>query len=220
MRIAIITSLALSLFASSAVAQTMAPPAAASAVEAGAPSAVGAPEEPQTLARQWSAAPSPITGWFVAPTFTVSRVDGALAYGPGVQAGLILDRRVGVGLAANAVANENSYFEGDPVRSVGTYGGLLLQYIVQSNSLVHATFESTVGPGRWCVQVGEETDGCQGRTFLTVEPVANVELNLGTHVRLAAGVGYRFAVAGEGTGPNSGGLSSLVARTSLVLGRF
>lgn len=218
MKIAIITSLALSLFASTARAQTMSPPAAASQVEA--PPAARAPEEPQTLARQWSAAPSPITGWFVAPTFTVSRIDGALAYGPGVQAGLILDRRVGVGLVANAVANENSYFEGEPVRSVGTYGGLLLQYIVQSNRLVHATFESTVGPGRWCVQVGEETDGCQGRTFLTVEPVANVELNLGTHVRLAAGVGYRFAVAGEGTGPNSAGLSSLVARTSLVLGRF
>jgi hypothetical protein len=40
------------------------------------------------------------------------------------------------------------------------------------------------------------------------------------HVRVATGVGYRFAVAGSGPGPNSEGMSSLVARTSVIFGTF
>ena len=67
-----------------------------------------------------------------------------------------------VGVAAHAVGNDDSYFDGTPVRNVGTYGGLLLQYVVQSNRLLHATLESTLGSGRWCVQISEEQDGCTG----------------------------------------------------------
>jgi len=103
---------------------------------------------------------------------------------------------------------------------VGTYGGLLLQYVVESNRLLHATLESTLGSGRWCVEISEERDGCLGRNFMVFEPVANLEVNVAKHVRVATGVGYRFAVAGSGTGPDSEGMSSLVARTSLVFGSF
>jgi hypothetical protein len=91
---------------------------------------------------------------------------------------------------------------------------------VQSNRLVHATFESTLGTGRWCVEISEERDGCMGRNFLVFEPMANVELNVAKHVRVAAGVGYRFAVAGSGPGPNSDDMSSLVARSSIIFGSF
>ena len=52
------------------------------------------------------------------------------------------------------------------------------------------------------------------------EPVANIELNVARHVRVATGVGYRFAVAGSGPGPNSDDMSSLVARTSIIFGSF
>lgn len=207
MRLATITSLLSLLIGSTAFAAAPEP-------------ATPAQDEPQTVTAGLRGGPTQISGWFVAPTFTTSSFGGSLAYSPGIRAGIFLDRRLSVGIAANAVGNDESYYYGSPVRNVGTYGGLLLQYVVQSNRLLHATFESTLGTGRWCVEISEEKDGCVGRNFLVFEPVANLELNVAKHVRVAAGVGYRFAVAGSGPGPNSDDMSSLVARTSIIFGSF
>ena len=208
MRLATITSFLSLLIGSSAFAQTVAAPAEP------------AEEQPQTVTGGLRNGPTQLTGWFVAPTFTTSRFDGSLAYSPGIRAGIYLNRRVSIGVAANAVGNDDSSYDGTPVRNVGTYGGLLLQYVVQSNRLLHATLESTIGSGRWCVEISKESDGCTGRDFLVFEPAANLEVNVAKHVRVATGVGYRFAVAGSGPGPNSEGMSSLVARTSVIFGTF
>ncbi len=229
MRIAIVTSSLSLLIGSSAFAQGTAAPAAS--VPGAAPAAAATPstgpaptmsasDEPQTVTGSLRNGPMQLSGWFVAPTFTSSKVDGSLAYGPGIRAGIFFNQRVAVGIAAHAVGNGDSYYYGTPVRSLGTYGGLLLQYVVESNRLLHATFESTLGGGRWCVEISEEHDGCMGRNFLVFEPAANLELNVARHVRVAAGVGYRLAVAGDGPGPGSERMSSLVARTSIILGSF
>jgi hypothetical protein len=229
MRIAIVTSCLSLLIGSSAFAQSAAAPAAsapgaapaATATPSTVPArATSASEEPQTVTGSLRNGALQISGWFVAPTFTTSSFDGSLAYSPGIRAGIFLNQRVSVGVAAHAVGNGESYFYGTPVRSLGTYGGLLLQYVVESNRLLHATFESTLGGGRWCVEISEERDGCMGRNFLVFEPAANLELNVARHVRVAAGVGYRLAVAGDGPGPGSERMSSLVARTSIILGSF
>ena len=192
----------------------------AQSVDAPAEPTTPAQEEQQTVTGGMRSGPTRVSGWFVAPTFTTSRFDGSLAYSPGIRAGIFLNQRVALGVAANAVGNDDSYYRDTPVRNVGTYGGLLIQYIVQSNRLLHATLESTLGSGRWCVEISEEQDGCMGRNFMVFEPVANLELNVARHVRVATGVGYRFAVAGSGAGPNSDGMSSLVARTSIIFGSF
>src|SRR5262245_38708679 len=135
MKLPTITSFLSLLIASSAFAQTVAAPAASTPAQ----------DQPQTVTGGLRSEPLRISGWFVAPTFTTSRFDGSLAYSPGVRAGIFLNRAFSVGVAGHAVGNGDSYYFGSPVRNVGTYGGLLLQYVVQSNRLVHATFESTLG---------------------------------------------------------------------------
>ena len=102
------------------------------------------------------------------------------------------------------------------MRNLGTYGGLLLQYIWRSDQLVHGTVESTIGDGRWCAA---GTGGACSH-FLVFEPVASVEINLAKHVRLASGVGYRFAVAGSGEGSSGRDLSGLAIHSSLIFGSF
>jgi hypothetical protein len=165
-----------------------------------------------------------LSGWFIAPTFGTTSFGGTLASSPGLRGGIYLNRRVAVGLAFNGLVTPESSADDQRVRNVGGYGGLLLQYVVQSNRLVHVSFESTVGSGKWCTEIGDGKngtyDGCQGRTFLVFEPVGNVEFNVSHHVRIATGVGYRFAAAANGDGPSSREMSGLVARTSLVLGTF
>lgn len=213
MKVALVGA-AVSLFLSAqAVAGAPPPPQAT-------PAPVEAGSEPQTLTAGMSSGPAFISGWFLAPTIGTTGFGGELAYSPGLRGGIYLNKRVAIGLTGQAVASKSTDFGDHGVRNLGSYGGLLLQYVVQSDRLVHTTFESTIGSGRWCNVINDDNDGCSGRDFLVFEPMANIEINVAKHVRLATGVGYRFAVAGSGNGPSSREMSSLVARTSLVLGSF
>jgi hypothetical protein len=180
--------------------------------------------EQETLVGYHRAETTRVSGWFVAPTFATTSFASQLGYLPGLRGGIYLNQRFAVGVTANVLATQDSHVGDHDGRNVGTYGGLLLQYVVHSNQVLHASLESTLASGRWCNTVGDgkgtAPDGCSGRTFLAFEPVANLELNVARHVRVATGVGYRFAVAAKGDGPSSGDLSGIVARTSVVFGSF
>ena len=180
--------------------------------------------EQETLVGYHRAETTRVSGWFVAPTFATTSFASQLGYLPGLRGGIYLNQRFAVGVTANVLATQDSHLGDHDGRNVGTYGGLLLQYVVRSNQVLHASLESTLASGRWCNTVGDgkgtAPDGCSGRTFLAFEPVANLELNVARHVRVATGVGYRFAVAAKGDGPSSGDLSGIVARTSVVFGSF
>jgi hypothetical protein len=175
--------------------------------------------EPQTLFNRASDARAPVTGWFVAPTFDTTGFAGGWAYGYGIRGGIYLQRRFAVGVVANALATDQTSFSSDGVRNFGSYGGLLFQYVLESNRVLHASLETTIGSGRWCHVIDDAHDGCAGKTFGVFEPGANAELNVARHVRLTAGVGYRLAVA-RGEGPSTSDLSNFVVRTGIVFGSF
>ncbi|HEY0868982.1 MAG TPA: hypothetical protein VGD55_01170 [Acidothermaceae bacterium] len=179
-----------------------------------------ASSEPETLTAGTSPGGTKITGWFLAPTFGTTGFDGRLNYTPGVRGGIYLNKRFAVGIAAQGLASSASTLNHDEVRNLGSYGGLLLQYIWHSDQLFHGTLESTIGNGRWCAAGTGGSDSCATKGFLVFEPAANIELNVAKHVRFASGVGYRFAAAGSGEGPSSHDMSSLVVRTSLIFGSF
>jgi len=176
-------------------------------------------EQPQTIASSGLLDPTRLTGWFVAPTFGTTGFAGDLQYLAGLRGGIYLNRRFAVGASVQGMASDHSKVDSDHVRDVGQYSGLLLQYVVQSNRLVHASLETTIGGGRWCTRAND-AEGCVGRNFMAFEPAANLEINVAKHMRIATGVGYRFAVAARGEGPGSRDMSSLVARTALVFGSF
>jgi hypothetical protein len=116
--------------------------------------------------------PTAITGWFVAPTYGIS--GGTGAYTAGIRGGIYLDRRFGIAVVANMFGDDRTRFSSnDGVYNMGSYSGVLLQYVAQSNRLVHATFETTVGAGRWCDVINDAHNGCSGKTFVAIEPGAN-----------------------------------------------
>lgn len=178
------------------------------------------PAEPETLTAGVSSDGTKVSGWFLAPSFGTTGFDGRLNYTPGLRGGIYLNKRFAVGLTAQGVASSATTLNDSEVRNLGSYGGLLLQYIWRSDQLIHGTLESTIGNGRWCAVGTGGPDSCSTRGFLVFEPAANLELNVAKHVRFASGVGYRFAVAGSGEGPSSQDMSSLVVRTSLIFGNF
>jgi hypothetical protein len=176
--------------------------------------------EPETLTAGMSPGGTKISGWFLAPTIGTTGFDGRLNYSPGLRGGIYLNKRFAVGLTAQGLASSTTKLGENEVRNLGSYGGLLLQYVWHSDQLVHGTLESTIGNGRWCAVGTGASDACASKDFLVFEPFANMEINVAKHVRFASGVGYRFAVAGSGDGPSSRDMSSLVVRTSLIFGSF
>lgn len=180
--------------------------------------------EEETLVGYHRAEATRVSGWFVAPTFATTSFASQLGYLPGLRGGIYLNQRFAIGVTTNVLTTQDSHLGDHDGRNIGTYGGLLFQYVVRSNNLIHASIESTLASGRWCNTVGDgkgtAPDGCSGRTFLAFEPGANLELNVARHIRVATGVGYRFAVAARGDGPTSGDLSGIVARTSVIFGSF
>jgi hypothetical protein len=176
--------------------------------------------QPETLTGGVSSGGTRISGWFLAPSFGTTGFDGRLNYTPGLRGGIYLNQRFAVGIAAQGLASGATTLKENEVRNLGSYGGLFLQYIWRSDQLIHGTLESTIGDGRWCAVGTGDGDSCSDKQFLVFEPVANLELNIAKHVRLASGIGYRFAVAGSGEGPSSREMSSLVVRSSLIFGSF
>lgn len=206
------------LISATAAAQTTPPPANPVVVPAPAPTPNSAPPVAETLTAGGSADGMHISGWFLAPTIGTTVFDERVHYLPGLRGGFYLNKRFAVGVAAHGVVGSDTKVDGDGVRHLGSYGGLLLQYVWRSDSLIHGTVESTIGDGRWCVAGMGGSDACS--QFMVLEPAANVEINVAKHVRIATGVGYRLAVAGDADGPSSRDVSGLVIRSSLILGSF
>jgi hypothetical protein len=159
-----------------------------------------------------------ISGWFLAPTFGTTVFGDRVNYTPGLRGGIYLNKSFAVGLTAEGIVSSQTKVVDDEVQNVGSYGGLLLQYVWRSDQLIHATLETTIGNGRWCA--AGASDACSSKQFLVFAPAANLEINVAKHVRVASGVGYRFAVAGSGEGASGRDMSSLVVTSSLIFGSF
>jgi hypothetical protein len=205
MKIGIVSAALSLLVGATAFGQTPSPPA---------------PVEPETLTAGASPDGTRVSGWFVAPSVGTTVFGDGVQYTPGLRAGLYLNKRFAVGVAAQGLVSSNTVIDANEVRNLGSYGGLLVQYVWRSDQLIHASIESTIGDGRWCGAEASGSDSCASKRFLVLEPAANLEINLARHVRLASGVGYRLAVGGGGEGPSSRDMSGLLVRTSLVLGSF
>jgi hypothetical protein len=162
--------------------------------------------------------PLAVTGVYLAPTAGFTSFAGGTGYVAGLRGALMLNESFGVGLAGNFIGTGHTRLGDDEVRDVGVYGGLYLQYVFRSTELVHGYADTTIGGGSFCPR--SYGDSCDERDFAFVEPTVNVEINLAKNLRLAAGVGYRFALAEDGPGLSSGDLSGTVARTSLIIGIF
>lgn len=175
-----------------------------------------ASSDPETLTAGSPSGGTNVSGWFLAPTVGTTIFGDRVNYTPGVRGGIYLNKRFALGVTAQGAVSSETKVEDDSVRNLGTYGGLLLQYIWRSDQLVHGTVESTIGDGRWCPAGA----GASCSHFLVFEPVASVEINLAKHVRLASGVGYRFAVAGSGEALSGRDMSGLAIRSSLIFGSF
>jgi hypothetical protein len=160
-------------------------------------------------------------GFYGAPTFGVTILDDQAAPVVGMRTAWVANRSWGLGMAVNAMGNELDEELHHVGRSFGVYGGVLLQYIIGSSHRVHGGVDTTVGGGVICQQNGSSgDDDCVGRRFFALEPMANLEINVFSAMRVSVGAGYRVAIGSEDSPLSDRALSGFVSKAALQFGKF
>ena len=106
------------------------------------------------------------------------------------------------------------------------YGGVMIQYIADSDKLIHYTLSALIGAGGVAYSDRRSTDYetttiQENDAFFVAEPGINVELNVTTNFRLNAGVNYLY-IAGVNniTGLTSKDLDGPSFQLTLKFGKF
>jgi hypothetical protein len=113
-------------------------------------------------------------------------------------------RSVGVGMGINEFLSEYRHdaITDRDIFLMGGYGGMYIEPIVLPRMPIHASFPVLMGVGGISQMYSDEEFLISNmfdefQTFLILEPGAEIELNLTKHMRLAAGITYRFTTPFE-----------------------
>lgn len=100
------------------------------------------------------------------------------------------------------------------------YGGLELEYIHHWDRLMHLSFGLLVGGGGVGTRYANESNSGDSRSFFTMEPWANGNLNVTDFFRISAGVSYRWVTGADSPAGSDGDLSGVTALLLLRFGSF
>lgn len=157
------------------------------------------------------------SGGFGAPVIKFTQIDGKFGLLMGGRGGWIMNHKFVIGGGGYGLVNQIStdfIFEGDLIPLMMGYGGLEMEYIFSSNNLVHFSIYLLLGGGGITYKKFYEWDTPHiSDSFWIAEPAANIELNISSFFRIAAGVGYRFVTGvelGDLTNPDIAGFEGIL----------
>lgn len=133
-------------------------------------------------------------GFFIAPAYGITSMDGSPTSLFNLRGGLIIKDKISIGgyfsTSLNQINPESETVQ-DVYMDYWTVGGFA-EYTLLSKKLVHLTFPLYIGYGE--VQMDNENGdaGLGEANFFKIEPSALLEVNLHKYVRLNLGTGYRF----------------------------
>ncbi len=175
------------------------------------------------------------SGGFGAISFRTTEFNNEAMVIAGVRAGWIINRTVGIGFEGHGIIPTTKY-EGiditQDVFAVGGYGGMFLELIFFSNSVVHVTFPTSAGAG-W-IGYNEDWENPNPRPpgnseyssiidediFWYVEPGANLEVNIARNFRMDFGVSKRFTQDFELLNTDENGFENINFYVTLKIGGF
>jgi len=165
-------------------------------------------------------------GGFGGPVLKMGSFNGEAAILVGGRGGWIINHSFiigggGYGLANNVKAKVSGPY-GERYLNFG-YGGLELEYISQSDRLIHFSFQTLIGAGglSWRdenVRVGMRDS--DGDSFFIVEPGVNATLNVTKYFRISGGVSYRFISGVQSPASSSPDLSGPSGVLTFRFGKF
>ncbi len=137
-------------------------------------------------------------GGFGGPVVKFSSIRDQFAVLVGGRGGWIINHTLVIGGGGYGLANEisgtRSYLGEEMLINFG-YGGFELEYIVNSDDVLHATIYLLLGGGSVSHRSGYYYDDSwfgNSDEFFVCEPAVNAELNILSFMRINFGVGYRY----------------------------
>lgn len=179
---------------------------------------------------------NPSSGGYAAISNKFTTIRGEYANMVEVYGGWFIDKRVLIGIGAAATTNDirvPEQFSTFPGRAMTyQYGqaGLMTEYVIASNRVIHMSFQVFAGSG-FTLQYdrnGWHRDDYFDRHdyehdvnwFFVVEPGVKVEMNLFRWLRFAPGVSYRFTEGSNGMGLADADLRGVSVNLTLKVGKF
>ncbi|MEM7161000.1 MAG: hypothetical protein AAF487_01040 [Bacteroidota bacterium] len=177
-------------------------------------------------------------GGFIGLNSQAAQINGQEAYLTGAELNMVLGHSLNIGVKGMGLVSdiESNTFndDGDAYKLQMGYGGVNIEPVIASKSVLHVTTPLFLGIGGiaetydplWEGDIinGVETafDQKPHRTdmFLMAEPGVNLELNVFKFMRLTGGVSYKFVTDTQIPGIETSDIEGLSANLSLRLGWF
>lgn len=161
-------------------------------------------------------------GFFVAPSYVFTQMDGSNATLLNLRSGISFNDKFTFGGYFNISHNESrpqSELIPNAYLDYWTVGGFA-EYTLLSKKVIHLTFPFYVGYGE--VQMYNENGvaGLGKENVLQIEPSAFLEINLFKYTRINLGAGYRFVGDMDYLNLNQSDLAGLTAYFGLKFGIF
>lgn len=161
-------------------------------------------------------------GFFIAPAYGITQMDGGAASLAHLRAGLVIKDRFSIGGYASVSMNEirpQSETVPGVYMDYWSVGGFA-EYTVLSRKILHLTFPLYVGYGEVEMDNDGSDAGLGEANFFQIEPSALLELNLHKYARLNLGAGYRIVGQTNYRGFDQSDISGLTGYIGLKFGLF
>jgi hypothetical protein len=161
-------------------------------------------------------------GFFVAPAYGLTQMDGSTASIFNLRSGINWKDKLSFGAYFNTSLNEikpksetlpNIYMD------YWTVGGFA-EYTLLSKKVVHVTFPLYFGYGEVEMDNENGNAGLGEANFFQIEPSALLEINLHKYIRFNTGAGYRFVSQMNYRNFNHSDISGLTGYIGLKFGLF
>lgn len=137
------------------------------------------------------------SGGYGGPLCKIGRINGETGIFFGGQGGWIINHRFVLGGKGYILVNPFDLKGLENIEVGFGCGGVLLEYIMASNKLLHFSFECMIGAGGVYNDVNNyaaphDPIDYTGDMGFVLEPGFNLNLNVTKYFRIAAGVSYRY----------------------------
>ena len=169
------------------------------------------------------------SGGYGGPVVKFSGIDGKFAAFFGGYGGWFVNKQLMIGGGGYGLMGENIKVDEEDKVDTGQsdrdlhytlgYGGLMVEYTMNSDRLVHYMFNTLIGGGGVSQALDNDRDFASSR-FFVFEPAANVEVNVTDFFRVGAGASLRLIAGANTPGISNRDLSGVAGVLTFKFGYF
>jgi hypothetical protein len=164
------------------------------------------------------------SGGYGGPVWKLSSINGHSALLTGGRGGWILNHIFVIGVGGYSLSTE---VKADPLSQNDKplyielyYGGLELEYIHNSDNMLHWTFHTLLGGGSVDLLEHDPENKIESDNLFVIEPSLNADLNITNWFRLGMGISYRLVTGITSDHISNSELSGFGGLLILKFGKF